>query len=389
VKIVDVSAFYAPQGGGVRVYVEEKLVWAPALGHELVVVAPGPETRTEHRAAGARIEWIASPPLPVDRRYHYFRGPDVVQALLDREKPDLVEASSPWRTAQIVRGWRGAAPRTLVMHADPIAAFGYRWLGGLAPVAAIDRVLTPAWSYFRNTARGFDLVVTASDGFSERLRAQGLANVVTHPMGIQDGIFSPALRDEDLRAGLLERCGLQPSATLLLAVGRLSPEKRWPLVIEAAQIAGRAAPVGLVLIGDGIEREKLARRAAGAGNVHLLGGVGDRLQVARLLASGDALIHGCDAETFSIVAAEARASGLPLIAPDRGGAADHARASGGRTFRAGSAADAARAIDDFVRAERRAPATHARTMEAHFRDLFADYAALVSGINKRRREAAA
>jgi alpha-1,6-mannosyltransferase len=387
VKIADVSAFYAPQGGGVRVYVEEKLVWAPKLDHDLVVIAPGPETRTERRGAGARIEWIESPPLPVDRRYHYFRGAETVQALLDRERPDLVEASSPWRTAQIVRWWQGPAPRSLVMHADPIAAYGYRWLGGLATTTTIDRLFALPWAYLRNTAQGFDRVVTASESFSRRLATQGLRNVVTHAMGVQHGLFSPALRDEALRAELLASCGLPPEATLLLGVGRLSPEKRWPLVIDAVRAAAQAAPVGLILIGDGAERERIARKAAALPNVRLYGRVADREALARMLASGDALIHGCDAETFSIAAAEARASGLKLIAPDRGGAADHARASGGLIFRSGNAADAARAIADFVRAERVAAPAFGRTMESHFRDLFADYEALV--FNKRPRGAAA
>jgi len=122
-------------------------------------------------------------------------------------------------------------------------------------------------------------------------------------------------------------------------------------------------------------------------NVRLYGRVTDRAALARLLASGDALIHGCDAETFSIVCAEARASGLSIIAPDRGGAADHARASGGLVFKSGNAIDAARAIGDFVRAGRPAAPAFVRTMEAHFRDLFADYETLT--LNKRPREAAA
>jgi alpha-1,6-mannosyltransferase len=386
-KIVDVSAFYAPQGGGVRLYVEEKLAWAPTLGHDLIVVAPGPETRTESRGPGARIEWIESPPLPVDRRYHYFRSRHEVQALLDREAPDFVEASAPWRSAQIVRWWGGTAPRALVMHADPIAAYGYRWLGAVATTGAIDRVMALPWAYLRNTAAGFDRIVTASESFTERLIAQGMRNVVTNPMGVQDGIFSPRLRDEALRAELLESCGLPDTATLLLGVGRLSPEKRWPLVVEAVEIVSRSTPVALVLIGDGAEREKLARRTAALPNVRLYGRVAERDRLARVLASGDALIHGCDAETFSIVGAEARASGLPIIAPDRGGAADHARAGGGLTFRSGNAADAARAIGEFLAGAQKIVPASGRTMEAHFRELFADYESLI--LNKRPRVAAA
>ena len=40
----------------------------------------------------------------------------------------------------MVGRWQGAASRSLVMHADPLAAYAYRWLGGFAPIAR-DRPL--------------------------------------------------------------------------------------------------------------------------------------------------------------------------------------------------------------------------------------------------------
>jgi alpha-1,6-mannosyltransferase len=379
VKIVDIAAFYAPAGGGVRTYIEQKLLLGPALGHEIVIVAPGDRTRTERRGAAARIEWLASPQLLVDRRYRYFPRHHAVHRLLDREQPDFVEASSPFRTAQIVREWKGAAPRALIMHADPIAAFGYRLLSPVARVETIDRGLNAAWTYFRETSAGFDAVVSASASLSRRLSAHGMKNVVTNPMGIEDSVFTPGLRDEGLRRRLLARCGLPGNATLLLGVGRHSPEKRWPMVIRAAAAAGARDLLGLVLVGDGRDRARLEREIGSNPHIQLVAPISDRRALARLLASADALIHGCDAETFSMVAAEARASGLPLIAPDRGGAADHAEASGGLLFAAGDPADAARAIGDFIRHPRpraaiRAGATgRARTMGDHFRDLFASY----------------
>ena len=39
----------------------------------------------------------------------------------------------------MVGRWQGAATRSLVMHADPLSAYAYRWLGGIAPSKAIDR----------------------------------------------------------------------------------------------------------------------------------------------------------------------------------------------------------------------------------------------------------
>src|SRR3982751_674166 len=137
-RIVDVSAFYAPQGGGVRTYVEAKLKAAPCFGHELIVVIPGERDEIVERAPGAILASLASPKLPVDRRYRYFDDEKALHRLLDAWRPDHVEASSPWSSATMVGRWQGPATRSLVMHADPLAAYAYRWLGGIASTPGID-----------------------------------------------------------------------------------------------------------------------------------------------------------------------------------------------------------------------------------------------------------
>ena len=144
-------------------------------------------------------------------------------------------------------------------------------------------------------------------------------------------------------------------------------------MIDAAIAAGASRPVGLLLIGEGRDSARLARAIGDNPHIHLLSPIRDRTALARTMASADALIHGCEAETFCIVAAEALASGLPLIAPDRGGAFDQAQASGGLVYRSGSATDAARAIRRFVDAAPPRPTAPVRTMDQHFTDLFALY----------------
>jgi len=372
-RIVDVCAFYTPAGGGVRTYVERKLKAAPAAGHEIVILAPGRENRVEDRGSGARIEWLACPRFPLDRRYGYFADQDQIHGALDRLQPDVVEASSPWRSASMVADWRGDARRVLVMHADPLSAYAYRWFGKLAERETIDRGFGWFWRHLQRLDSAYDAVVSASPSFSERLRQGGLGNVVTNPMGVDPGLFDPASRDPALRARLLERCALPPSATLLMGVGRHAAEKRWPMVINAVIAAGNDRPVGLLLIGEGRDSAKLLRQIGDNPHIKLLSPIRDRDALARTMASADALIHGCEAETFCMVAAEARASGLPLIAPDRGGAFDQAQASGGITYRSGSSSDAARAIRRFVDAPQARPSGPVRTMDEHFADLFALY----------------
>jgi alpha-1,6-mannosyltransferase len=382
-RIVDVCAFYAPRGGGVKTYVDRKLAWGAAQGHEVIVLAPGAESRTEVRGPGARIEWLAAPTLPVDRAYRYFPDRATIHRALDALRPDLVEASSPWRAAEAVAGWRGPSPRALFMHADPLAAYAYRWFGPVASRETIDRGFDWFWRRLRRLDARFDLVVSPSRSLATRLTGGGLGHVLTNPMGIAERVFSPARRDPALRARLLARCGLPPHATLLLGIGRHAPEKRWPMLVDACMAAGVGRPVGLVLVGDGRERGRVLRHVGENPHVLTLAPIADRAALARLMASGDALIHGCEAETFCLVAAEARASGLPLIAPDLGGASDQARESGGEVYRAADAASAAQAIVRFIDrgvarlgAEARAKAAETRTLDTHFAELFAAYAML-------------
>jgi alpha-1,6-mannosyltransferase len=378
VKIVDVCAFYAPKGGGVRTYIDRKLAAAPAFGHDLTVIAPGPGDAIERRGPGASIRWIAAPAFPLDRNYRYFADPVALHDALDIERPDMVEVSSPWRSAATVAQWRGRAPCALIMHSDPLSAYAYRWFDGVASRATIDRHFGWFWRHLRRLDQRFAEVVSASEDLSLRLCGGGLRNVVTIPMGVDPGIFSPGLRDERLRASLLAECGLGTDGLLLLGVGRLAAEKRWPMVVEAAAAAGCHARVALMLVGAGRERARIVREIGGNPHIRLVNAIKDRQALARLMASADALVHGCEAETFCMVAAEAKASGLRLIVPDHGGASDQATGPGDFRFRAGSAAHAAAAI---VRAALGppviAPLRRPREMDDHFRELFDSYRRIV------------
>jgi alpha-1,6-mannosyltransferase len=228
----------------------------------------------------------------------------------------------------------------------------------------------------------YDVTVCANRSLAERLRQGGVRGVAVHPLGIEAETFSPNLRDEALRRTLLSACGLDGNARLLVAAGRLAPEKRWPMVVEAVAAASRRVPVGLVLFGEGRERRAIQRAIGGNPHVRLFEPIRDRKAFAATLASADALIHGCEAETFCMVAAEARASGTPVIVPDRGGAAEHARDGAGMRYEAASVHAASDAIAAFC-LERRSGLSIGSTASHvagdvishtdHFARLFAHY----------------
>ncbi|MGU3390156.1 glycosyltransferase [Sphingomonas sp. M1A8_2b] len=395
-KIVDVCAFYTPTGGGVRTYIDRKLVALGARGHEIVVIAPGEENREEQRGPNARVRWLKSPRFPLDRSYRYFADRAALHAMLDEENADVVEVSSPWRSASMVADWRtqsGSCARlSLIAHADPLSAYAYRWFGNVASTQAIDRAFDWYWRHLRRLDAQFDHIVSASDSLTQRLREGGLNKVTTDPMGVDPGQFSPRLRDADLRREMLALCGLGEDALLLIGVGRHAPEKRWDMVAQAATVAGTQTPVGVLIIGGGSRQRRVIDAIGDNPHVRLLEPIRDRTALARLMASADALIHGCEAETFCFVAAEAIASGLTLIAPDRGGAADLARTSDGVLYRSGDTQAAADAILTFAQtrlASVPGPLDRPiRTMDDHFDALLALYAGDAATHDLRQQGAA-
>jgi alpha-1,6-mannosyltransferase len=364
----------------VKTYVERKLAAAHPGREEVVILAPGPRDATLMEGAAGSIRSIKGPLFPLDRRYRYFQDEAALHGALDALAPQILEASSPWGSASMVGRWPGNAPRALIMHADPLSAYAYRWLGGVASRETIDKGFDWFWRHLRKLDAAYEMVISASPSLSARLEEGGMTGVHTIPMGVERGLFDPARRDLDLRARLLERCGLGPDATLLLALGRHASEKRWPMVFDAVTAAAYQRPIGLVLFGDGRDRAKVMRAAAENPNIHLAAPITDRQDVATILASGDALVHGCEAETFCMVAAEAKASGLPIIVPDEGGASDQFIEGQGARYKARSASALAAAVAGFLAgdpegARRRAAASapDVPTIEMHFDALFALY----------------
>jgi len=153
-------------------------------------------------------------------------------------------------------------------------------------------------------------------------------------------------------------------------------------VLRAVADAARRRKVGMLLVGDGPKRARLELLADRLGCAAVLARIDDRDELARLLASADALVHGCEAETFCMVAAEARASGIPMIVPNRGAAIDQLVHGAGRTYRAARQISLERAITGFIdrgpELQRAAAvrASRGRTMDEHFAELFARYEVL-------------
>jgi len=393
-RIVDVNEFYSPSGGGVRTYIDRKMGIMADLGHELIVIAPGKEDRIEERPGGGRIIYLNSPGLPFDRNYGLFWKSAPITDWLDRLQPDVVECCSPWRPAWIVGEWQGDAVKSFFMHNDNVAAYAMRWFEGMASPERIERAFAWYSRYMSRFLDHYDAVVTNGPALEKRLKARGVRIDAAMPLGIERSHFSPDHRDEKLRARLLEQCGLPPEGMLLLGLGRHHAEKRWPMIVDAVERAGADLPVGLMLIGTGIESRTIEKRIAGSPHIRMFRPVYDRKRFSRIMASADALVHGSEAEPFGLVASEAMASGLPLIVPDTGGCAEVADPICAELYTARDAESCAEAIvrmaarePALLRQAARVAAGKVRTDREHTIDLMDYYAGLIAA--KRARLSAA
>jgi glycosyltransferase involved in cell wall biosynthesis len=168
----------------------------------------------------------------------------------------------------------------------------------------------------RATVRGADVVLAASDDLAANARRLGARDVRTAPVSAPP--LPPPSRDAaEVRAEL----GLDGDRPLVLAIGRLHPQKGYDVLLDAvARMVGDdrlpARPL-VAIAGDGpLEEELAARIAADALPVRLLG---RRSDVADLLAAADLCVLPSRWEARSLTAQEALRSGTPLVATRTGG----------------------------------------------------------------------
>jgi len=178
----------------------------------------------------------------------------------------------------------------------------------IAAVTLLDKVGERLCYRIQRTAR----FVCVSDGVADEIRAHFPAaadRVITIHNGVDTDAFAPGARAEEaaaLRAGLgiaadrlaaafvgseWERKGLEP------AIRALADAPQWDLIVAGG--------------GDRERYERLARELGVADAIHWLGVTRD---VPLALAAADALVFPSTYEAFPLVALEAAASGLPILA---------------------------------------------------------------------------
>ena len=245
-------------------------------------------------------------------------------------QPDVVHLASP---ALLGYGGLHAArylkvPTVAVFQTD-VAGFAASYGMGVASRAA--------WAWTRHLHSRADRTLAPSTAAMEDLAAHRIPRVYKWARGVDVTGFAPSARSAALRSGW------SPDGKPIVGfVGRLAPEKH----VERLAALARRDDLQLVVVGDGVDREKLETALPSAVFTGALYGA----ELAAAYASMDVFVHPGEHETFCQAVQEAMASGLPVIAPGRrrparSGDADADRNTvGGQRVR-GSAADGRRSSD--------------------------------------------
>ena len=224
------------------------------------------------------------------------RGADVVHA--HGLRAGLVGAAALGRLSGRLSGRSGRPPAYVVTWHNAVLGDGpkrrvYGWLERLV-------------------ARAADITLGASGDLVERVRSLGGPDARLGPVSAPP-LDPPTRTRDEVRAelGAADR-------PLLLCVGRLHPQKGYPVLLDAARSWAARDPAPLVAVaGSGPSEAALAARIdAERLPVRLLG---RRPDVPDLLAAADAVVLPSAWEARALVAQEALRAGVPLVATRVGG----------------------------------------------------------------------
>ncbi|GAB3090080.1 glycosyltransferase family 4 protein [Micromonospora schwarzwaldensis] len=290
-----VALVLASSTGGVGQHVRSVARGLTEAGASVLVCGPAAtQQQFDFTGTGARFTPVEIPasPTPGDAR-----AVTALRRALAETPVDVVHAHG-LRAGLVAALARPTVPLVVTWHNAVLA-------GGLR--GALSRLVE------RVVARSVRVALGASADLVERAAALGAADARLAPVAAPT-LPPPGRR----RAAVRAEFGVTADRPLILSVGRLHPQKRYDVLIDAAARWRTRVPAPAVVIaGSGPAYLPLAARISAArAPVTLLG---HRTDVADLLAGADLAVVTSDWEARQLFAQEALRAGVPLVATAVGG----------------------------------------------------------------------
>ncbi len=271
-------------------------------GHRVTVYRPR-LADTADTEAGYEVENLPGFPIP---GYPAIRMGFPAKGRLARvwraRRPDLVHVvtEGPLGASAISAARSLGVPVTSSFHTN---FHSYARHYGLPPL----RHLALAWlrRVHNRTRRTF----APTRELCDELTSLGFRDLGLLSRGVDLRRFSPSRRSPDLR----RQWGAGPDDPVVIHVGRMAPEKNYPLLFRIYSAMRAANPsLRFVLAGEGPLQDALRRAHPDC----VFAGFFSREEIGRYYASADLYVHASTTETFGNVLTEAMASGLGVCGFD-------------------------------------------------------------------------
>lgn len=273
-------------------------------GHQVILFGP-PGGPAEY--AGAEIVGVGGPPFPFYPELRINVPRPRVWTKIKAFQPNLIHLVNP-----VVMGPFGLSyakrlnvPTVASFHTDLPRYVEHYGLGFVSPMLR---------SYLRTIHNQADVNLCPSTAVRDDLRRQGFRRVRWWKRGIDTELFTPGARDDAMRHRLTDG---HPDDFLIVNVGRQSPEKG---LKEIREHIFAEHGVRLALIGGGPSHESLKEHYRGTPTT--FPGFLRGAELISAYRAADAFIFPSTTETFGLVALEAMACRLPVIAAKAGGVVD-------------------------------------------------------------------
>lgn len=273
-------------------------------GHKVILFGP-PGGPAEY--AGAEIVGVGGPRVPIYPELRINIPRRFVWEKVKAFQPDVIHVVNPFFLGPFGLSYarRLKVPTVASFHTDLARYAEHYGAGFIAPIL---------WAYMRAVHNQADVNLCPSTTIHGELRRQGFRRVRWWRRGIDTELFTPGPPSQEMRARLTDG---NPDDFLVVNVGRQAPEKG----LERLREALFPAPgVRLALIGSGPSHATLRRQFAGTPTV--LPGYMRGQELVEAYRSADAFILPSTTETFGLVALEAMACQVPVIAARAGGVMD-------------------------------------------------------------------
>ncbi len=348
-KIAIASDIYYPMINGVAVFAHNLANGLAKAGHEVIVICPSfdgkfgievdKETgvKTVHLTSARFLFYpdqinevpeektVFGLPMP---RLTYKNGIwwsvnpwEEVRNILDDFKPDVVHLQTAETIALAVMKYvkKNKIPLVTTGHAYPDNITGqFKILKPKLIKKPVDAILRVYMASFLKHAEYATMPTEMAIGdLVPKNRKHFQVTVEALSNGVDLSEFYP--KKPDLK--VLKKYGLEPGKKRVNYIGRVDPEKSISYVVEAFAKALKKVPdAELVVVGDGIDLPHLKSLAEELGisdSVKFLGKI-VAPELVEIYRAGTLFATASETETQGIVLIEAAATGLPLIAVDKG-----------------------------------------------------------------------